>query len=468
MIQRHKLDKLGDKKPRSKPNRMTFTAVGLLRLKPPKEGQLLYWDKAKPGLSLLVGVDTKTFRSQYKLHGKWQSRKLGRFGKIISDADLAKRLKLTLDDVKQLPDRDRSYKKAGAEIAWAREQLDDDQAVAEQGIDPRGKAEPGLSSLQSYEAVVDQFIEQYARRRQRTWDQTLRALKGSMNEQKRGIGVAKWLGRPIAQITKTEAYDLLEGMVAEGRSAKAQITLAWLRTLWRWAYKRDIVAAPIMDTVEIEFERRRRTKIFDDDAVRATWQAAGKLDPVEAAYVKLLILLAPRKTALAEMRRSHLDDADNPTLWTTPPELVKQNLRAEREDDPRVYETPLTALAARIIKSVPRRGDDSDLVFPSRARSGRPISPSGPLTTKLIEAGAPTDFEYHAWRHTIATWLQNEGHDKFDRGLVLNHAESGVTAGYSHGYAIGRKRELLDKWAHHVARLVTPEGTALIGQAVYS
>ena len=75
-----------------------------------------------------------------------------------------------------------------------------------------------------------------------------------------------------------------------------------------------------------------------------------------------------------------------------------------------------------------------------------------------MKAGAPADFSFHAVRHTLATWLENHGHDKFDRALVLNHAEAGVTAGYSHGYALDRKRELLAKWADHVERLVMPEG----------
>jgi site-specific recombinase XerD len=442
MVERVKLHRLaGQKKPRAKPNRMTFTDLGIRRLKPPAEGQRLYWDKGQKGLSLLVSSgSTKTFRSQFKLHGKWETRSLGRF-----------------DEMKPNDDSE------NVNVATAREMTRNDRALALKGTDPREKAQPDDPSSETYGAVVDQFIEQYAKRRQRTWAQTERALKGSRDEQKHGRGIAKWLRRRIADITKREAYALLEGMVADGRGAKAQITLAWLRTLWKWAYKRDIVAAPIMDAVEIEFERRRRTKVFDDDAIRATWRAADKLDPVEAAYVKLLILLAPRKTALAEMRRSHLDDADKPTLWTTPPELVKQTLRAERDEDPRVYQTPLPALASRIIKSVPSRGDDPDLVFPSKTRSLRPVSPSGPLTTKLVSAGAPANFDYHAWRHTIATWFQKSGHDKFDRGLILNHAESGVTAGYSHSYALDRKRKLLEKWADHVSNLVVPEGTKLFG-----
>jgi hypothetical protein len=57
----------------------------------------------------------------------------------------------------------------------------------------------------------------------------------------------------------------------------------------------------------------------------------------------------------------------------------------------------------------------------------------------------------------------NAGHSEWEVGLVLNHAGSGsVTAGYSHGYPLELKRQLLSKWADHVERLVQPQGAALL------
>jgi integrase len=71
----------------------------------------------------------------------------------------------------------------------------------------------------------------------------------------------------------------------------------------------------------------------------------------------------------------------------------------------------------------------------------------GVLRQELVKHGAPVDFYAHAMRHTVATWLQSKGHSEWEIGLVLNHAGSGVTAGYSHSYPLGRKRELLGKWS---------------------
>ncbi len=68
------------------------------------------------------------------------------------------------------------------------------------------------------------------------------------------------------------------------------------------------------------------------------------------------------------------------------------------------------------------------------------------------------DWNFHACRHTVATWLKTQGRSEYERALVLNHSESSVTAGYSHGHAGDLKRELLEQWAGHVAKIVQPEG----------
>jgi integrase len=135
------------------------------------------------------------------------------------------------------------------------------------------------------------------------------------------------------------------------------------------------------------------------------WAAADKLSPVEGAYTKLLLLLAPRKTALAAMRRNHLD-ADM-TTWVTPHELTKskkrqRNLKAKK----RVYVTRQPALAQRLLKGLPKGNSDDYLMFPSLAlsttKAGQPVFNSLGLIQRLKEHGAP-DFMPHAVRHTIAT-----------------------------------------------------------------
>src|SRR5258707_14421197 len=139
------------KRLRSAPNRRTFRDIDIKRLKPPKEGQELYWDDACKGLSLLVGANTKTFRATYKLKGRWTSTSIGRFGEMVPNSD---------------------PNKENLQIGEARRIVENYRALARQGIDPL--AGPPDTSKDTYEAVVDLFIDHYAKPKQRTWDQTQR------------------------------------------------------------------------------------------------------------------------------------------------------------------------------------------------------------------------------------------------------------------------------------------------------
>jgi integrase len=410
------------KSPRANPHRKTLTELGVRRLLPPTTGQVLIWDggtKGQLGLSVLLSPGgTKTYRSTFYLFGKPISRKLGRVGE------------LGLEEARRLTREDR--------------------ASAAKGIDPRTPRQEGGPI--TYAQAVERFIAEYSRPRHRTWDQTQAVL----------LRCGPLLKRPMNAITKHELRALLRAIVVEGRPAKATVTQAWLRKLWKWAYREDLVAAPVMDAVNIEVEKRPpRDKVFNDAEIRACWQAADKLDSVEGAYIKLTILLAPRRTALAAMRWSHLD-ADL-TLWTTPHELTKSRKSAAKK---RLYLTPLPPLARRVLQGLPRH-EGEDRVFPhlgvGRTEAGQPIFNASRLRARLIAQGAPADFQLHAWRHTLATYLETEGFSEYERGLVLNHAGSGsVTSQYSHGFPMKLKLELLTKWADHVKHLVMPEDVALL------
>ena len=92
------------------------------------------------------------------------------------------------------------------------------------------------------------------------------------------------------------------------------------------------------------------TGVYSDAEIKAMWNAADRIDTAAAgAYFKLLILLAPRKSALAGMRWSDIKD----DVWTTPFELTKSKKTAK----PRTYQTPLPPLAVRILSGLPHNAD---------------------------------------------------------------------------------------------------------------
>jgi hypothetical protein len=220
--------------------------LGLEKLRPPKVGQLVHWDSGtdgQRGLSVLLSAGgTKIYRATYSLHGKFKSVKIGRVGEM------------KLGTARKLTEEYREKAVAGIDPVA-------DQKKAKEIGRPR--------SHRGDRAPPWRFIEQYAKPRQRTWHQTERALK---------VSCRPFLKRPIAEISKREALELLDSFIAAGY----------------------LPEPPIMDRLDIEYETRVRDRVYDDDEIRATWHAADRLAPVEGAYVKLLMLLAPRKRELKQ------------------------------------------------------------------------------------------------------------------------------------------------------------------------
>ena len=418
----------------SKPTTLTDAAIKRIAL--PKAGRIEKFDRNVPSFGVRVtDKGRKSFFVFVRVKGK---------EKMVKD-------RLVKEPLERITIGEWTDCDSGC-LAKARAKAQHYKELARNGIDPRvdeaerqqaEKQERETRAANSFEAVVGDYIEKDAKVKQRRWKETERTLL---------VNCAAWKARPIVAITKKDAYALLEGFVAAGKPYKAARTLSWLKTLWRWAAKRDIVSAPIMDAVEIAIEQKHRTRCYSDDEIKAIWKATDGLGKRTGPYVKLLLLLCTRKNELAGMRRSEIDD-DN--LWTIPTERTKTAKKAEAKG--RVYPTPLPALAQRIVKGIPQESNEAeaDLVFPG-AKKGKPFVPGAKLQKAIQEASGVADFDFHACRHTVATWLQKQNHSQYERSLVLNHSETGVTADYSHGYPLSLKRELLEEWAGHIGELTKP------------
>jgi integrase len=429
MIERRRLQQQEEQPRREKAeaNRLKLTKAVIDRRECPAVGQQVIWDKEQKGLSVLMSKSVKSFRATYRLRGRTLTTVIGRVGEMDLDE--------------------------------ARDTVSQYRRDARKGIDPKGP-KPGEKT---FEQVVDDFIEKYAKPNQRRWYQVQGVLKRC----------TPLLKRPFDAIELAEVMTMLDDLAVKKKHPyAASVALSHLKTLWKWAKSRGFVKATIFVDVTSDFERRRRNRVYSDDEIKRIWKAAEAMpSPVETAYYKVLLLLAPRISSLAWMRRSHMtfDDKSNPTLWTVPYELTKSTKRVKDPTaEPRIYHVPLPSMVQRILKPLLSKAQQpDDLVFP-----GLPIRRTKDqgfdmlthrLTRHLINGGAPKDFFAHAFRHTMASWFKVNGASEYERSLLLNHSSSSVTEGYSHGTPHKLKLELLERWAVHVEALITPaEGVAVL------
>jgi hypothetical protein len=416
---------------RAKANRLYFTDAELKALLPRTGKQFLAWDADKPrrpkhlpparGLAVLVSpTGTKSFRCVYYFPGSpkphWLD--LGRVG-VTS-------------------------------LEEARQRCRDAQRVAHDGGDPRGSPD----HADSFKSAVESYIQH----KQIGTDNRVAALK---TQQVILRSCADWLPRSVATIQPREIEKLLwvirdgdEGKGLKPRPPLAKRLHAHLNSFFKWCARPSgfLKTSPMLgiDTPVMKVEPRDRPWFKNtaaDDAIKSLWQAADQIGGVESRYVKTMLLLAKRKTALANMRWEEIDDT---WFWNAPASGTNK----------RLHGVPLSRLAQRVLG--PRQ---QGKVFGELTERRL-----GQLQTKLRTLSGIKDFIWHGVRHLCETKTaalrDAQGRPLIPlhiRDLLYDHStQRGSGKGYDHHDYLPEMRTAVEAWAAHVEGLVQPEGAALL------
>jgi integrase len=316
------------------------------------------------------------------------------------------------------------------------------------GGDPAAEHRSTLSADGSFERVARQFIERYAKPKNRTWEQTARWLglapdgDGLVPTGKGAL--AKWGGRKIDTIRQTDVIHLLDGIVDQGNPISANRTLAALRKMFNWAEGRYGLSGNPCSKVERPGEETARDRVLSDDELAAVWKAANEQGGYFGAAIKLLILTGQRRNEVAGMEWKELDLLAK--LWKLPRGRVKNDNE---------HEVPLSVPALLVIESVPRIAG-RNLVFTTTGTT--PIRGFSKVKEDIDAASGVTNWTLHDLRRTVASGMARLGVQLPVIEKILNHVSGtfrGVVGVYQRHSFADEKRAALDLWGAHVARLVS-------------
>jgi integrase len=281
--------------------------------------------------------------------------------------------------------------------------------------------------------AIPQFIELYARPRNRSWKSTERAL-------------AKFSALhdiPIDAIKRGNVVKILDDMMASGMGTGTNRALAAIKKLFSWCVDRGTLEINPIAALRAPAKEVSRDRVLTTEELFACWQAAENEGFPFEPFAKLVILTGQRRGEVAGMQWSELDLAG--ATWTIPAK------RAKNATQPVL---PLAPLAVSLLSALPRFAG-SDFVFPTTGKT--PISGFGRLKARLEKASGADDWRMHDIRRTVATNLAMTAVAPHVIEAVLNHKSgifSGVAAVYNrHAYA-QEKREALTQWAEHVEKHV--------------
>ena len=329
-------------------------------------------------------------------------------------------------------------------LADAREAAREVFSETGKGGDPAAarRATGQAAEANTLSLIARQFITRYAKRRNRSWQETERILERYV--------LPEWGDRPISEITRRDILDLLDGMVDRGVPVMAKQTHATIRKLFYWALDRDIISTSPCVRVPVPGAAAERDRVLTDEELRAVWLACDPLGWPFGAVVRLLILTAQRRDEVATTEWGDLDLDQR--LWTIPGRRTKNG---------QTQEVPLCAAAVSILSEVPRTSD----VFVFSTDGRVPVAGFSTAKRRLDALCGVSDWVLHDLRRTTATGLARLGEAPHVVEKVLNHKSgtvSGVAAIYNrHGY-LDEKRQALDAWARRVNAIVTGEPAKVV------
>jgi integrase len=385
--------------------RVPLTDVAIRKLMPPPSGTTELWDGKVAGFGIRASAGgARSFVLLYRIAGRSRRLTLGRYPTL------------------SLLDARRKAQKALAELA--------------DGVDPaRQRNEASNSFL--FESVAADFIQKYARPKNKDWAETERLLSREFSSQ--------WARRDIRELERGDVTEIIDSMVKRGSPGAAVHALAAVRRLFGWTVERGLLPRSPVDGLRPPAKIKARDRVLTDRELVAVWNAAQALGYPFGTIAELLIRSGQRRGEVTGLRWPdlHLDDF----RWSLPAEANKSG---------RPHEVPLTADTVRVLDSLPRLHDV--LVFPAhRLQADTPVSGHSKAKRRLDDVSGVTDWTLHDIRRTVATGMAQVKVPPHVIERVLNHASgtfAGVAGVYNRFGYLEEMREALDAWEHHLYSLL--------------
>ncbi|WP_232628899.1 tyrosine-type recombinase/integrase [Methylobacterium sp. Leaf118] len=386
-------------------------------------------DGALPSLYLLIQPSgAKSWAVRYRLDGKPKKLTLGPYPRI------------------PLVEAREAARQALRSVAEGRDPANEKQAA---------KADEVAAAMR-FGAVAADYIERYAKPRNRSWRETEAFLTRTRGDDEKRLprsrsGPDKWQERDIRTISRADVLDALDA-VAERAPVHANRLFAALRRFFAWTVERGILVTSPMAGLKPPSPEVSRDRVLSDAELIATWKATEEIGFPFGPVVQLLILTGQRRSEVieAEWREFDLDAA----TWTIPRERAKND---------RAHVVPLAPQAVEIICGLPRIGSRSRLLFTTTGETAfSGVSKATERLQRLAAAHLPGGQESAPWRlhdlrRTFASGCARLGVPVHVVEKALNHVSGthgGIVGVYQrHDYGDERRRAM-ELWAAHLNGLL--------------
>jgi integrase len=255
----------------------------------------------------------------------------------------------------------------------------------------------------------------------------------------------RWRDLPFGSIRRGDVTALIDAIEDKHGERQGDAALGVIRRIMTWHESRDgdYRSSVVKGMRRIRPAERARSRILDDDEIRAVWEATASGS--YGALIRLLLLTAQRREKVAAMR---WDDLSANGVWSIPTQPREKGAAGELK---------LPQAALDVIEACPRLASNPYVLAASRG----PGHVSGFSLAKLGLDGrlAPMPpWTLHDLRRTARSLMSRAGVQPHIAERVLGHVQPGVEGIYDRHHYRNEKRDAVDRLARLIATIVA--GTA--------
>ena len=283
---------------------------------------------------------------------------------------------------------------------------------------------------------LEELLETYIAQRlaqNRSGAQTSRLLR-------REIG-KPWAGKSIHEISKRDVVEVVTAVAQRGAPGAANKVLKSIKTFLRWCVGLAVLEQSPAEGVPLPTKEVARDRVLTDDELARIILAARRVGGSYGGIVELLALTGQRREEVAQLCWEELDLTH--LAWTIPKTRAKNS---------KAHIVHLSRESMAVLDSVGRR---QSLVFPSL--HNKVFDDFSRSKRMLDRQSGVTDWRLHDLRRTCVSGMARLGVAPHVADKILNHQSgtiSGVAAVYQRHEFLAERKEALERWGAHVARIV--------------
>ena len=253
--------------------------------------------------------------------------------------------------------------------------------------------------------------------------------------------IPSWGMRSVHEIGKRQVIELVTEVAARGTPSAANKLLKVVKTFFGWCVGRAILDLSPAKGLAAPARETARDRVLDDDELARVVRAARQIDGPYGGIVELLALTGQRREEVAQLAWNEIDLASR--TWTLP---------ASRTKNGRPHIVHLSQEAFAVLKRTPAMGE-----FVFSLSGTKPFQSFSAAKRELDKLSGVSDWRLHDLRRTCVSGMARLGVPPHVADKVLNHQSgtiSGVAAVYQRHEFLAERKDALERWSAHLARLL--------------